>query len=191
VNAGHGSPTQDDAASPPPAKLFEACEVELRLVAARLMRGERSGHTLQPTALVNEAYLRLCKVDELRIEDRIHFVNIAARAMRQILVEHARRRSTAKRGGGVRTITLSGAEVADVRDEVGILELHDALETLGAHDPRSSEIVELRVFGGLTMEEISVLLGISRRTAQKDWRFAKLWLRKELSDGGGPGARRR
>jgi len=170
--------TADEAST---AALFAACQTELRAVAAHLMRGERPHHTLQPTALVHEAYLRMFDVDKLPAESRTHFVNIAARVMRQVLVEHARRRNAAKRGSGQRAITLSGTEVADMRDEIGVLELHDALEMLARLDERAAEIVELRAFGGLTMEEIAAVVGVSRRTVQKDWRFAILWLRREFT----------
>ncbi|MBD3222038.1 sigma-70 family RNA polymerase sigma factor [bacterium] len=175
------SVTLGDRTSSAVDSLFAACRHELRAAAANLMRGERRPHTLQPTELVHEAYLRLFHVDVLPAESRTHFVNIAARVMRQVLVEHARRRNAAKRGGGARTITLSGAEMVDGRDEIGVLELNEALDKLADLDRRAAEIVELRVFGGLTMDEIAALVGVSRRTVQKDWRFATLWLRRQLA----------
>jgi RNA polymerase sigma factor (TIGR02999 family) len=175
------SMVRDDADTEACASLFAACQSELRAAAAKLMQGERPDHVLQPTALVNEAYLRLFDVDRLPAESRAHFVNIAARVMRQVLVEHARKRNAAKRGGGQRAITLTGSGVADMRDQVGVLEINDALEKLARQDDRAARIVELRVFGGLTMEEIGALVGVSRRTVQKDWRFATLWLRREFA----------
>jgi RNA polymerase sigma factor (TIGR02999 family) len=183
ITANLESATRGDADEATAAALFAACQNELRAVAANLMRGERPHHTLQPTALVNEAYLRLFDVESLSVESRTHFVNIAARVMRQVLVEHARRRNAAKRGGDRRAVTLSGAEAAQLSEEVGILDLHDALEKLSRLDGRAAEIVELRIFGGLTMEDVAALVGVSRRTAQKDWRFATLWLRREFAGG--------
>ena len=164
--------------------LFAAAHHELSGMAHNLMSSERSNHILQPTALVNEAYLRLFDVQNLPVESRAHFVNLAARAMRQVLVEHARRHNAAKRGGGRQALTLTGAGVQDLRDEIGALELNDALEKLAELDPRAAEVVEKRIFGGLTMEEIADTLDLTRRTVQKDWRFALLWLRREFGDAG-------
>lgn len=160
--------------------LFVAARNELAELAARIMREERRSHTLQPTALMHEAYLRLFDVDCLQVNDRIHFLNLAARVMRRVLVEHARRRNSVKRGRGWRAVTLTGAAISDLRDEIGVLEMNDALEKLSELDPRAAEVVEKRIFGGLTMDEIADLMGLSRRTVQKDWRFATLWLRKEF-----------
>lgn len=164
--------------------LFDAAQGELSKLAYGMMNKERGNHTLQPTALVNEAYLRLFDVQNLPVESRAHFVNLAARAMRQVLVEHARRHNADKRGGGIQAVTLTGAGVRDLRDEIGILELNNALEKLEELDPRAAEVVEKRIFGGLTMEEIADTLNLTRRTVQKDWRFALLWLRREFD---GPG----
>jgi RNA polymerase sigma-70 factor, ECF subfamily len=160
--------------------LFATCQQELRNAAMHLMRNERINHTLQPTALVNEVYLRLFDVDNLPIKGRAHFVNIAARSMRQIMVEHARRHNAVKRGGGLRAITLTDLPIPEFRDPLELLALHDALEKLALLDPRAVKIVEMRIFGGLTMEEIASVMAISRRTIQKDWRFALMWLRQEL-----------
>ena len=166
-------------------QLFAACQQELRAIANRLMQNERKNHTLQPTALVNEAYLRLFRVENLSAESRAHFVNIAARSMRQILVEHARHKNAAKRGGGWQAVTLTGLSGPDTGDEIELLALNDALEKFAKLDPRGARVVDLRVFGGLTMVEIGAVLNLSRRTVQKDWRFATMWLRKELA---GPAA---
>ena len=161
--------------------LFKACQQELHSMADRLMRGERPNHTLQPTALVNEAYLRLFNTEDLPATSRAHFVNIAARTMRQVLIEHARRRSTAKRGGDWQAITLTGLPGPEFRDPLDLISLHDALEGFFELDPRAARIVELRIFGGLTMVEIAALIGVSRQTVQKDWQFAIRWMRRELS----------
>jgi RNA polymerase sigma factor (TIGR02999 family) len=161
--------------------LFELCRREIREAAAALMRQERCGHTLQPTALVNEAYLRLFDVESVPIGGRLHFVNIVVRAMRQVLVEHARRRNTAKRGGEWRSTTLSGVAAREFAGPVPLLDLHDALEKLADLDHRASRIVELRIFGGLTMAEAAAVIGVTRRTAQSDWSFAILWLRDVLA----------
>ena len=161
--------------------VFKACQQELHNLAGRLMRGERPNHTLQPNALVNEAYLRLFNTEDLPATSRVHFVNIAARTMRQILIEHARRRSTAKRGGDWKAITLTGLPDPEFRDPLDLISLHDALESFVELDQRAARIVDLRIFGGLTMEEIAALIGVSRQTIQKDWQFAIRWLRRELS----------
>lgn len=160
--------------------LFAICHRELRAVAGRLMQNERKNHTLQPTALINEVYLRLFSVDNLPVEGRAHFVNIAARSMRQILVDYARRRNTAKRGADWRPVTLAGLSLKSFERETDVLEVNDALDKLAELDARAAEVVELRIFGGMTMDEIAVVLGLSRRTIQKDWRIATMWLRKEF-----------
>ena len=162
-------------------ELFTACQRELRSVAGNLMQGERRNHTLQPTALVNEVYLRLFNVEELPVAGRTHFVNIAARSMRRILVEHARQRNRQKRGGGRQAITLADVPVLETPNEIDLIELNDALDKLAELDPRAVETVELRIFGGLTMEEVASMVGVTRRTVQKDWRFAILWLRQEFT----------
>jgi len=161
--------------------LFAAAQQELSAMAAYLMSNERGNHTLQPTALVNEAYLRLFEVEKLPVESKAHFVNIAARAMRQILVEHARRKNAAKRGGGWKAVTLTGLSVKNFSNEVDVLELNEALDQLAELDLRAAEVVELRIFGGLTMEEVAGALDLTRRTVQKDWRFATMWLRREFA----------
>jgi len=167
--------------------LFTVCQRELREAASRLMRTEREGHTLQPTALVHEAYLRLFDVAALTPESRTHFLNLAARSMRQVLIDHARRHNAAKRGGGTPAVALAELQLPDGRRDVELIELVDALETLAGLDPRAARIVELRLLGGLTMNEIADLVGVSRRTVQKDWRFATMWLRREFTGGGARG----
>lgn len=162
------------------ARLFEAVHGELRVIAARLFRNERANHTLQPTALVHEAYLRLVDATGIRPESRAHFFGIAARAMRQILVDHARRRAAAKRGGGAERVTLTAEEFGAEDREFELLELEEALERFAELDPRAAHAAELRLFGGLTGAETATLLGVSRRTAEGDWAMARMWLSREL-----------
>lgn len=162
-------------------RLFEIMFEELRRIASSLMRSERPDHTLQPTALVNETYLRL--VDDARVDwqNRAHFFGIAARAMRQVLMEHARRRAAAKRGGDWRRVTLSSDLGLKISADVDLFELDSAMGKLAEMDPRSAQIVELRVFGGMHVNEVAHVLDISPRTVQNDWRVAKMWLTRELT----------
>jgi RNA polymerase sigma factor (TIGR02999 family) len=154
---------------------------DLRRLAAAQMRRESGGHSLQPTALVHEAYLRL--VDQRRVtwRSRAHFFGVAAGMMRRILVDHARARLADKRGGGHKPLTLAGDEVADAPRPVDILALHEALGRMAAFNARQASIVELRYFVGLTIEEAAEVLGISDATLVRDWTVAKAWLRAELS----------
>jgi RNA polymerase sigma factor (TIGR02999 family) len=153
---------------------------ELRRLAHLYMGRERAGHTLQTTALVNEAYLRL--IDQRRVEwqNRAHFIAIAARLMRQILVEHARGRQAVKRGGGQFVLSLSEADRIIPRGDVNLIALDEALRRLEAIDPQKSRVVELRYFGGLTIEEAAEALGISAATIKRDWTIARAWLRREI-----------
>lgn len=162
--------------------LFCAAYGELREIAARLMGRERNDHTLEPTALVNEAFLRLADGASLDWRGRAHFLGIAGRAMRQVLVEHARRRQTAKRGHGWERVTLSGL-AGTVSPAFDLLDLDAALSRLAARDGRIAHVAELRIFAGLTVEEIAGILGTSKRTVDSDWAFAKPWLVRELTDG--------
>lgn len=154
---------------------------ELRRLAHRQMRRERPGDTLQTTALVNEAYLRLVDYERIRPRDRAHFFAIAAQAMRRILIERARSRRSAKRGSGAQQISLD--EAADVSSEraTDLVALDEALTNLAAIDPRKGQVVELRYFGGLTTEETAEVLGVSTPTVERDWRTAKIWLHREIS----------
>ncbi len=161
-------------------QLFARVHRELRQMAADLMQRERPGHTLQPTALVHEAYIRLVDSSHVKWESRAHFFGIAARAMRQILVDHARARAAEKRGGDWRRITLDEHIEAFASAEIDPFELDDALLRLAELDERMAQIVELRFFGDLTEEEIAHFLGVSRRTVQREWWMARLWLRREL-----------
>jgi RNA polymerase sigma factor (TIGR02999 family) len=154
---------------------------ELRRLARRQMRRERQADTLQTTALVNEAYLRLVDYKRVQARDRNHFLAIAAQAMRRILIEHARSRWSNKRGSNPQKISLE--DVADVLDAraANLLALDEALQALSTIDPRKAELVELRYFGGLTIEETANMLGISTPTAERDWRKARIWLHREIS----------
>jgi RNA polymerase sigma factor (TIGR02999 family) len=144
------------------------------------MRGERIGHTLQATALVNEVYLRLIEVDQVRWQNRAHFFAMAARLMRRILVDAARSRGYQKRGGGVTMASLEEALVVSNEPAQDLVALDDALTTLAALDPRKSQVVEMRFFGGLSLEETAEALHVSRDTVKRDWKMAKLWLLREL-----------
>ncbi len=154
---------------------------EIRALAGRQLRGERIDHSLQPTALTHEAFLRLFGTRQVGWQDRAHFFAVASRLMRRILVEHARKRAAAKRGGGRTRVTLDEANApTEVAVDVDILALHEALERLGEIDERQASIIELRYFGGLTAEETAEVLDISAATVQRDWSVGKLWLRREL-----------
>ena len=154
---------------------------ELHGLAARSMRGQRPGHTLQPTALVNEAYVRLMGGAEATWQNRAHFLGTAARAMRSILVDMARARAATKRGGQQVRIAFHGA-VHGRRDSVeGVIAIHEALARLEQVDPRKSEVVELRFFAGLSVEETARVLDVSKRTVERLWELARVWLYREIS----------
>ena len=152
---------------------------ELRRLAHHYMRGERSGHTLQTTALVNEVYLRLTKIDAVRWRDRVHFFAMAATLMRRVLVDYARQRGRDKRGGGVTVASLDEQALAP-QAGVDIVALDAALDRLAAVDPQQGRVIELRFFAGLSVEETAEALGISPATVKRDWATAKLWLYNEL-----------
>lgn len=162
-------------------KLFVLLYEELRARAGQLMRAERRDHTLRPTALVHEAYLRL--IDQTRVDwtDHARFCHIAARAMRQILVDHARARNALKRGGGAARITLDGNDPGTPDTTLDVLAVHDALAALRQTDERSAAVVEMRIFAGMNLEEIAAVLGVSRRTVDGDWAFARRWLARAMS----------
>lgn len=153
---------------------------ELRQLAAAYLRRERPGHTLQATALVNEAYLRLVGQKQGRWQGRKHFYGIAARLMRQVLVEHARRHGAEKRGGGRAAVSLAHADEIAGSPVVDILDVHEALERLAAFDSQQARVVELRFFGGLSIEEAAEALGVGHATVEREWALARAWLRKEL-----------
>ena len=155
---------------------------DLRRVAAAQLRRETSGHSLQPTALVHEAYVRLVDQRHVKWRNRAHFFGVAASLMRRILIDHARARLADKRGGGLERVTLLGDEAAATGPRgIDVLALHESLERLAAIDPRKERIVELRYFGGLTIEETAEVVGISEATVIREWTFTLAWLRENLS----------
>jgi RNA polymerase sigma factor (TIGR02999 family) len=153
---------------------------ELHRIARRHMRLERPGHTLQATALVNEAYLRLIDVKQMKWQNRAHFLAMAARVMRRILVESARSRRFQKRGGGAQVEPLDEERIAAGEPGRDLVALDDALTALASMDPRKSHVVEMRFFGGLTVDETAEALHVSAETVRRDWRLAKAWLLSEL-----------
>ncbi|MGH9844910.1 MAG: sigma-70 family RNA polymerase sigma factor [Blastocatellia bacterium] len=157
---------------------------ELHRLAKLYLKRERSGHSLQTTALVNEAYLRLIDWKNVEWQNRAHFFGLSAQLMRRILVDHARRRSYRKRGGDARQVSLEEAAVVSVERSADLIALDDALNTLAGMDARKSRIVELRFFGGLSVEETAEALKISPRTVKREWALAQAWLYRELSKGG-------
>ena len=167
--------------APVEERLFALVYPELRGMAAAFLARERAGHTLQPTELVNEAYLRLVAADQVPWQGRAHFFGAAARAMRQILVDWARRRSATKRGGDWQRVTLHPDLVIEPAALPDLLDLDDCLNRLAELDPRMAQVVELRVFGDLTGRDIAVVLGVSERTVDNEWAVAKKWLRRELT----------
>jgi RNA polymerase sigma factor (TIGR02999 family) len=154
---------------------------QLHNIAQHYMVGERSGHTLQTTALVNEAYLRLVDCGKVNWQDRAHFFAVSAQLMRRILIDFARSRGYLKRGGAVAHISLDEAPSVCDEPDVNLVALDDALKALSAIDERKSKVVELKFFGGLDVEETAEVLGISSDTVMRDWRLAKIWLLRELS----------
>ena len=162
-------------------RLLEIAYAELRQVADRYLRRERDGHTLQPTALVHEAYLRLFGKGEIDWNDHAHFVRTSARAMRRILVDHARKRQRDKRGGGAHQVTYSESAIQDSNEQPEtLLSLNDSLDRLQAMDPRQAEIVEMLYFTGLTQQETAQALGLSEVTVRREWRSARAWLWSQL-----------
>jgi RNA polymerase sigma factor (TIGR02999 family) len=161
---------------------------ELRKLAAAKMAQENPGQTLQATALVHEAYIRLVDVEKVQHWDgRGHFFSAAAEAMRRILVENARRKGGPEAGGGLQRLEISHVDPETQKPGLELLALHEALDRLAAKDPRKAELVKLRFFAGLTVEQAAQLLGVSVRTAHADWGYAKAWLRVEITDAAQPG----
>jgi RNA polymerase sigma factor (TIGR02999 family) len=187
-DAAGGEPTKQllaDWANRDPSARDELVPIvyeELRRLAHHYMRGEREGHTLQTTALVNEVYLRLAGIDGLQWRDRAHFFAMAATLMRRVLVDHARQRGRDKRGGGVSVVPLDETAVSP-QPEVDVVALDEALQRLDAVDPQQCRVVELRFFAGLSVEETAEALGISAATVKRDWATARLWLYHELERG--------
>ncbi|HEX8163927.1 MAG TPA: sigma-70 family RNA polymerase sigma factor [Pyrinomonadaceae bacterium] len=162
-------------------RLFPLVYDELRLMARRYLRREREGHTLQPTALVNEAYLRLVEQTRVSWQNRAQFFGVASTMMRRILVNHARALAAGKRGGAARRLTIRDADFSTEQDATDLLALDEALTRLAAIDERKGRVVELLYFGGLENREAAEVLGVSDKTVQRDWRMARLWLYRELS----------
>src|SRR4030095_8921702 len=171
---GHGDQDALDALAP-------LVQQELHRVAARQMAGERPGHILQPTALVNEVYVRLVDLRNVKWENRAHFFGVAARIMRRILVDAARARGRTKRGGDALQVSLADVPDVAVPHTQDIVALNDALKTLETLDPRQSQVVELRFFGGLGLEEAAEALHVSVGTVRRDWSLAQAWLYRELN----------
>ena len=161
-------------------KFYESVYSELRRVAGGMMKRERAGHTLQPPALVNEAFLRLVG-DRYTWENRSHFFGAAARSMRRILVDHARRRVAGKRGGDVMQVTFAELQIASVNPDVDLLALDEALSALTSYDKRLGHVVELRYFTGCTNGEIAEILGKSPATVKRDWTYARAWLFERMT----------
>ena len=169
-----GDPTALDQLTP-------VIQQELHRLAARQMAGERPGHILQPTALVNEAYMRLVNWKEAQWQNRAHFFGTAARIMRRVLVDMARTRGRDKRGGGQVHVSLSEAEQQPAAQRADLMALDEAMKALELVDARKSQVVELRYFGGLSLEEAALVLNVSVATVRRDWSFARAWLFRELS----------
>ncbi len=162
-------------------KLMPLVYSELRRLATNYLRRERVGHTLQPTALVNEAYLKLIDQKHARWQNRAQFFGISAQLMRRILVDHARQHQAAKRGGAdQQRLSVTSAEQIVQQPQVDLLALNEALDELATMDPQQSRVVELRFFGGLSIEEAAEVLGVGHATVERDWKMARAWLRRQL-----------
>jgi RNA polymerase sigma factor (TIGR02999 family) len=164
-------------------RLIPLVQKELRQIARRRVSRERMGHSLQPTALVNEAYLRLVDLKRVRWQDRAHFFAMAARVMRQILVDRARAKRYQKRGGGAQPVTFIESRLPGSDPDVDLIALDDALDALAKLDERKSRVVELRYFAGLTVQETAEALDVSRDTVMRDWQFSRDWLKREIRRG--------
>jgi RNA polymerase sigma factor (TIGR02999 family) len=176
VRAGEGDSRAAD-------ELLPLVYGKLRALAGELMLRERVDHTLQPTALVHEAYLKLVDQTRARWEDRAHFFSVAAQALRRILVDHARKHVRAKRGGMRTRLQLDEGLIAAYEETIDLLSLDEALRSLAEQDAQRARVVELRFFGGLTIDEAAAALDVSTRTVERQWRYARAWLYRELSDG--------
>lgn len=164
------------------AELLPIVYEELRRIAARLLQGERAGHTMDPTALIHEAYIKLVQDGAQAWQGRLHFTRVAARAMRNVLVDYARERLADKRGGGRVRVTLDTRLGAIADDAEQVMAVHDGLERLHAIDPHLAQIVELRFFAGMTTEQIAAALATSTRTVERGWRLARAWWMTELGE---------
>jgi RNA polymerase sigma factor (TIGR02999 family) len=165
-------------------QLMSVIHEELRRTARHYMQLERPGHTLQTTALVNEAFLRIAGVNQVEYRDRVHFFALAAQMMRRVLVDHARSRGYLKRGAGARPVALDESRIASPERDGQVLALDDALDELTKQDPRKARVVELRFFAGLSVEETAVALDVSPQTVLRDWSLSKAWLARRMSHAG-------
>ena len=183
---GDGAPTSPNGGERVPVPLVAQMYDELRWLAASYMRGQRASHTLQPTALVNEAFLKLSRADPNSFKDRSHFMAVAASAMRQVLVNHAESRGALKRAAGIAPVPLEpGIAAPDLGlDVVEILAIEQGLRRLEALDERKAKVVEAKIYGGISHHEIATVLGVSHSTEETDWRMAKAWLANELGKDG-------
>ncbi len=163
------------------ASLFERIYADLHQMAGRLMRRERRDHALQTTGLVHEAFVRLAGLNRVSPQGKTHFLALSSHVMRQILVDHARKRLRLKRGGDRQRLRFDAGDVLSRGRSSDVLAVEDALNRLSELDPRQAQIVEMRFFGGMTVEEVAVALGVSKRTVEADWTMAKAWLRRELA----------
>jgi RNA polymerase sigma factor (TIGR02999 family) len=163
-------------------KLISVVYDELRKIASQYLRRERQHHTLQATALANEAYLKLVDLSEVNWQDRAHFFAVAAQVMRHILVDYARQQGAEKRGGGLQKLTLDEAVSLAGERDLDLLALDEALAQLASFDPQQSQVVELRFFGGLSIEETAAVMGLSTATIKREWTLAKAWLYQKLSE---------
>lgn len=168
-------------------RLIPLVSDELRSLAAQYLRRERPNHTLQPTALVNEAYLRLIDQREVHWQSRAHFVGVAAQMMRRILVDHARHRDRVKRGSGQQRVSLDEALTISNERTEGLIALDEALTALAALDARKSRVVELKYFGGLSVDEMAEVLQVSTMTVMRDWKMAKAWLYQRVTENAADG----
>lgn len=164
-------------------RLFPLVYDELKRQARKYLSRERSDHTLQPTALVHEAYLRMVDQTIVTAENRAHFFAIASRVMRQILVDHARKHKSEKRGGAAQRFSVEDIDILPEQSAADLLELDDALKKLETLDERKCRVVDMRFFGGMKESEIAEALGVAEKTVRRDWQFAKLWLFREMSQG--------
>jgi RNA polymerase sigma-70 factor, ECF subfamily len=167
-------------------KLMPLIYGELRQIAHRFMAREQPGHTLQTTAIVNEAYLRLIDASQIEWKDRAHFFGVSANMMRRVLVEFARSRGREKRGGDIRKVEIDEAVLNLPRQETDLVALDDALNALAKIDSRKAKVIELRFFGGLSLEETAEVLSVSPDTVRRDWRLARAWLIREMKSGADP-----
>ncbi len=165
-------------------RLFPLVYDELKRQARRYLFRERVNHTLQPTALVHEAYIKMIDQSSLSLQNRAHFFGIASRIMRQILVDHARAYNAEKRGGAAERFSIEDLDILPEQSAADLIELDDALKRLEAIDERKAKVVDMRFFGGLKDAEIAEVLGVTEKTVRRDWQFAKLWLFRELSESG-------